>query len=121
MTLVLSKQTIGTKKWRTNERTNERNYTPVENRTPKIHAILRDSNYKLDLFAFNSIENLESTITEKQGKKGVEYQATCLIRNKQIKLTPEEIKAVEDQVNEWILADLPVVFDEYDKAYAKDT
>ena len=36
------------------------------------------------------------------------------------KLTPEEIKAVEDQVNEWIAADLPVVFDEYDKAYAKD-
>ena len=36
------------------------------------------------------------------------------------KLTPEEIKAVEDQVNEWIVADLPVVFDEYDKAYAKD-
>lgn len=36
------------------------------------------------------------------------------------KLTPEEIKAVEDQVNEWIMADLPVVFDEYDKAYAKD-
>ena len=37
------------------------------------------------------------------------------------KLTPEEIKAVEDQVNEWILADLPVVYDEYDKAYARDT
>ena len=36
------------------------------------------------------------------------------------KLTPEEIAAVENQVNEWIKADLPVVFDEYDKAYAKD-
>ncbi len=36
------------------------------------------------------------------------------------KLTPEEIAAVEKQVNEWIEADLPVVFDEYDKAYAKD-
>lgn len=36
------------------------------------------------------------------------------------KLTPEEITAVENQVNEWIAADLPVVFDEYDKAYAKD-
>ena len=71
--------------------TNERNYTLIEPLTPKIHAILRDSNYKLDLFAFNSIENLESKITTKQGKKGVEYQATCLIRNKQIKLTPEEI------------------------------
>jgi len=37
------------------------------------------------------------------------------------KLTPEEIKAVESQVNEWIEADLPVVFDEYDKEYAKNT
>ncbi len=37
------------------------------------------------------------------------------------KMNPEEIKAVEDQVNEWISADLPVVYDEYDKNYAKDT
>lgn len=36
------------------------------------------------------------------------------------KMTPGEIEAVEKQVNEWIKADLPVVFDEYDKAYAKD-
>ena len=37
------------------------------------------------------------------------------------KMTPEEISAVEAQVNEWIAADLPVVFDEYDKVYARDT
>jgi alanyl-tRNA synthetase len=37
------------------------------------------------------------------------------------KLTDEEKKAVEDQVNEWIEADLPVVFDEYDKEYARNT
>lgn len=37
------------------------------------------------------------------------------------KMTPEEISKVEEQVNEWILADLPVVFDEYDKDYARDT
>ena len=36
------------------------------------------------------------------------------------KLTPEEIAKVEAQVNEWIKADLPVVFGEYDKAYARD-
>ena len=36
------------------------------------------------------------------------------------KLTPEEIKTVEDQVNEWISADLPVVHAEYDKDYAKN-
>jgi alanyl-tRNA synthetase len=37
------------------------------------------------------------------------------------KLTPEEKQKVEDQVNEWIKADLKVVHDEYDKAYARDT
>ena len=36
------------------------------------------------------------------------------------KMTPEEKEAVEKQVNEWIEADLPVVFDEYDKQYARD-
>jgi len=36
------------------------------------------------------------------------------------KLTPEEKEAIEKQVNEWIEADLPVVFDEYDKEYAKN-
>ncbi len=36
------------------------------------------------------------------------------------KMTPEEIQKVEAQVNEWIEADLPVVFAEYDKAYARD-
>ncbi len=36
------------------------------------------------------------------------------------KLTPEELKTVETQVNEWITADLPVVYDEYDKTYARD-
>ena len=37
------------------------------------------------------------------------------------KLTPEEIKALEDQVNLWITEDHPVVFAEYDKEYAKNT
>ena len=36
------------------------------------------------------------------------------------KMTDEEKQAVEAQVNEWIQADLPVVYDEYDKAYARD-
>ena len=35
-------------------------------------------------------------------------------------MTPEEIKTVEDQVNSWITADLPVVFAEYDKDYARN-
>ena len=37
------------------------------------------------------------------------------------KLTPEEKQQIEAQVNEWIEADLPVVFDEYDKDYARNT
>lgn len=37
------------------------------------------------------------------------------------KMTDEEKAAVEAQVNEWIEADLPVVFDEYDKDYARNT
>ena len=37
------------------------------------------------------------------------------------KLTPEEIKSLEDQVNLWISEDYPVVFAEYDKEYAKNT
>ena len=37
------------------------------------------------------------------------------------KMTDEEKAKVEAQVNEWIEADLPVVFDEYDKAFARDT
>jgi alanyl-tRNA synthetase len=36
------------------------------------------------------------------------------------KMTPEEIKQVEDQVNAWIAADLPVVREEYDTDYAFD-
>ncbi|MDO4978692.1 MAG: alanine--tRNA ligase [Candidatus Saccharibacteria bacterium] len=37
------------------------------------------------------------------------------------KLTDEEKQKIEDQVNEWIQADLPVVHGEYKKSYAKDT
>ena len=37
------------------------------------------------------------------------------------KLTPEEIKALEDQVNQWILEDHPVAFAEFEKTYARDT
>lgn len=36
------------------------------------------------------------------------------------KLSPEELKRVEDRVNSWIEQDLPVAFAEYDKDYAFD-
>ena len=37
------------------------------------------------------------------------------------KLTPEEIKALEDQVNQWISEDHTVQFAEFEKNYARDT
>ena len=37
------------------------------------------------------------------------------------KMTPDELKTVEDQVNAWISEKLPVSFAEYDKDYAKNT
>ncbi len=37
------------------------------------------------------------------------------------KMTDEEKTAVEKQMNEWIAADLPVSFAEYDKGYARNT
>ena len=37
------------------------------------------------------------------------------------KLPPEEIKALEDQVNQWILEDHTVTFAEFEKTYARDT
>ena len=36
------------------------------------------------------------------------------------KLTPEELDLVEKQVNEWIALDLPVIFGEYGKSYARN-
>lgn len=37
------------------------------------------------------------------------------------KLEKPELEKIEAQVNEWIKAELPVTFEEYDKAYARDT
>ncbi|MBQ2637583.1 alanine--tRNA ligase [Candidatus Saccharibacteria bacterium] len=37
------------------------------------------------------------------------------------KMTPDELKTVEDQVNSWISEKLPVSFAEYEKDYAKNT
>ena len=53
--------------------------------------LLRDSAYKLGQFKTDQIAALEAGITEKSkdGKKS--FYINCLVRNKQIKLTPEEI------------------------------
>ncbi len=50
--------------------------------------ILKDSNYKLTQFEDAQIQTLETACYKKEGKAG--YYTKCLVRNKEIKLTPEE-------------------------------
>ncbi len=57
----------------------------------KITEILKDSEYKLELFSQKAIETLEEKIVIKEDKTAPNYYATCLVRDKEIKLTPEEI------------------------------
>jgi len=52
-----------------------------------IQNILKDSNYSLNLFEQNLIDELEQKITFKNNKPHVE----CLIRDKEIVLKPEEV------------------------------
>ena len=57
-----------------------------------IQQILKDSNYKLTEFSQKAIDNLESQIITSQDKKGKNiYKVKCLVRAKEIVLTPEEI------------------------------
>lgn len=57
-----------------------------------LQEILRDGEYKLELFEKDgSIERLEERATQKETKNGMAYYVDCLIRGKNIKLTPEEI------------------------------
>ena len=57
-----------------------------------LSAILKDSEYNIDQFDQKQIENLEQSIFTKQNKKtGTEvFYIKCRIREKEIKLTPEE-------------------------------
>ncbi|MEH2294373.1 N-6 DNA methylase [Nostoc sp.] len=52
--------------------------------------MLKDSNYKLSQFTIAEIEQLEQTITLKATKNGEVPYTVCLVRQKTIKLTPEE-------------------------------
>lgn len=56
-----------------------------------IDQILKNSSYKLGLFSIDSLYELESKIITKKGKNGISYYVSCLIRDKEIKLTAEEI------------------------------
>lgn len=51
--------------------------------------ILKDSNYKLSQFSPLEIELLERSLIIKQTKSGDTPYINCLVRNKQIKLSPE--------------------------------
>lgn len=57
----------------------------------KLTDIIKGTEYDLSLFSENQISELESRVTERTTKKGVDYYLTCLVRKKEIKLTPEEI------------------------------
>ena len=57
-----------------------------------LSQILKDSSYKLSQFNESKTKTLESKITSKENKSGKQdFYTTCLIRKKEIKLTPEEI------------------------------
>ena len=55
-----------------------------------IAEILKDSNYKLTQFNLVEIQNLENRITIKEVRGKETPYITCLVRKKDIKLTPEE-------------------------------
>ncbi len=57
----------------------------------KLEDILKDSNYKLSQFTSAEIEQLEQSITTKETKKGTVPYTVCLVLQKAIKLTPEEV------------------------------
>ncbi|MBE9141684.1 N-6 DNA methylase [Planktothrix mougeotii] len=52
--------------------------------------ILKDSNYKLSQFNSREIEQLEQSIILKSSKSGEIPYTVCLVRKKDVKLTPEE-------------------------------
>lgn len=56
----------------------------------KLTKVLSDSDYNGVLFSDEEKDWLENRIIEKEGKKGPEYKVICLVREKEIKLTPEE-------------------------------
>ena len=57
-----------------------------------IEQILGKSNtHSHKLFSNEEIDWLENRIFQRQTKKGKEYAVKCLVREKDIKLTPEEV------------------------------
>jgi len=71
----------------------------------KLADILKDSSYKLSQFTPAEIEQLEQAITLKKTKNGEVSYTICLVRKKEIKLTPEEairqlyLRVLSDRLN----------------------
>lgn len=57
----------------------------------KLTDITKGSEIELSLYTSEQTQKLEARISERPTKKGVDYYATCLVRGKEIKLTPEEV------------------------------
>lgn len=58
--------------------------------TTKLSQLLKDSHYKLTQFKNTQIDALEKRIIIQDSEKKTAYYVKCLIRQKNIKLTPEE-------------------------------
>lgn len=56
----------------------------------KLTDITKGSEYDLSLFSDEKIAKLESQIVLREGKKGA-IPLSCIVRKKEIKLTPEEV------------------------------
>lgn len=57
-----------------------------------LQHLLKDTNYKLTQFSETQINELNNSIIFKEDKKGKQIPyVICLVRNKEIKLTPEEV------------------------------
>ena len=57
-----------------------------------IEQILGKTNtHSLKLFSVNEVEWLEKRVFQRQTKKGKEYAVKCIVRGKDIRLTPEEV------------------------------
>ena len=57
----------------------------------KLTDITKGTEYDLSLFSDEKIATLESRIVLREGKKGFTPSLPCIVRKKEIKLTPEEI------------------------------
>lgn len=57
-----------------------------------ISDITQGTEYEnLSLFSDAGIRHLEQRLIEREGKKGKDVYVSCVVRNKEIKLTPEEV------------------------------